>query len=60
MIIKIQVDNKIILRKVKHYRFGNFVMNVIRYKNNDYLIGDGDEYLRGYEDVYTLGKQLKG
>lgn len=49
-----------IFRKVKFVPFGNFIMNIIRYKNKDYLIGDGDEYLRGYNvnKIYTLGKCL--
>ena len=57
--VKIQLsDGTIIKRSVKLVRLGNFVMNIIRYNNEEYLIGDGDEYLRGYDKVFTLGKKL--
>lgn len=57
--VKINVDGKIIIRKIKPIRMGNFVMNIVRYKNAMYLIGDGDEYLRGgYDQVFELGRKL--
>ena len=59
MKVKIKVDGKIITRSVKQEQFGNFVMNIVRYKNNNYLIGDGDEYIReGYNQTFTLGRRL--
>lgn len=60
--VKIKVGDKVVTRKVKHKRFGNFVMNIVRYKNAEYLIGDGDEYIRGGldgEKVYELGKRIE-
>lgn len=57
--IKIKLDNgKIIERKPRFKQFGNFQMMIVRYNNEDYLVGDGDEYLRGHKDVYTLKKKL--
>lgn len=58
MRLKIKVDGRIILRKVKFVSLGNFVMNVVRYKNKEYLVGNGDEYMRGYERISTLGSCL--
>lgn len=47
-------DGKIITRKVKHERLGNFVFNIVRINNLFYLLGEGDEYMRGYDDVYDF------
>lgn len=58
MKVKIDVDGKIIERVVKFERLGNFVMNIVRYNNERYLVGDGDEYLRGYDKVFSLGRKL--
>ena len=59
MKVKIKVGNEIIKRKVKQEQMGNFVMNIVRYKNHNYLIGDGDEYIRdGYNQIFTLGRRL--
>lgn len=58
MRIKIRVNNRIITRKVRVEPCGNFVMNIVRYNNEYYLVGEGDEYLRGYSQVFTLGKKL--
>ena len=61
MRVQIKVDeNTTVTRKVKFVPFGNFVMNIVRYKNDEYLIGEGDEYLRGYKETYELGKRLGG
>lgn len=61
MKMQIRIDeNTIVTRKIKFVPFGNFVFNIVRYKNDDYLIGEGDEYLRGYKKIYELGKKLKG
>jgi hypothetical protein len=51
-------DGSIEKRTIKHERFGNFVMNTITVKKKVYLLGDGDEYLRGYPIVVPF-KQLK-
>ena len=58
MIANIMINGCIIKRKIKFVPCGNFVMMVVRYKNAEYLIGDGDEYLRGYKEVYELGRKL--
>jgi hypothetical protein len=49
-------DGKIIKRKIKGVAFGNFQMNIVRIKNREYLLGEGDEYMRGYEKVYDFRK----
>jgi hypothetical protein len=59
MKVNIKVDDKVISRKLKQVQFGNFVMNIVRYKNDEYLVGDGDEYIRGYAQVFELGKKLE-
>jgi len=39
--------------------FGNFRQVIVRVLGSEYLVGDGDEYLRdGYNKVFTLGKKL--
>ena len=59
--LKIELeDGSIIKRAVKFYQSGNFQINVIRYKNERYLAGDGDEYLRGYDKPLKIGKKLGG
>lgn len=57
--VKFEADGKIRERVVKQEAFGNFVMNIVRYKNDQYLVGEGDEYLRGYDQILTLGKKLE-
>jgi len=53
--IKIRTpEGDIIKRKPKAHRVGNFVMMTIRYKNKEYVIGSGDEYLRGMPEVFEL------
>lgn len=56
--VKINVDGKIITRMIKCVQMGNFVMNIVRYNNERYIIGDGDEYLRGYDKIFELGRKL--
>ena len=55
-------DGEKIRRKVKLIQFGNFVMAVVRYKNEDYLLKEweGDEYIRPEDMIehYTLGRRL--
>ena len=52
-------NGELIQRVPTFHRLGNFIMITIRYKNEFYLIGDGDEYIRdGYERVFELGKKL--
>lgn len=59
MKIKIKlIDGTIIRRKAKIVSFGNFQQMIVRYNNDDYIVGDGDEYIRGGPDFYTLGKKL--
>jgi len=62
MKVKIKVPNgDIVRRKIRVEQLGNSQMNIVRYMNNDYLIGSGTEYLRGYEEetrFYRLGMKL--
>ncbi len=61
MTVSIKLDNgKIINRVVKQERCGNFVMQIVRYNNKEYLVGDGDEYIRGNtkSTLYKLGRCL--
>lgn len=51
-------EDKLVCRSIKIVSFGNFQQMIVRYKNDEYLVGDGDEYLRGYNKVYKLGKKL--
>lgn len=53
--VKIELpDGRIIERVPKQEMFGNFVMLTVRYNNKRYLISEGDEYLRGYPEVFRL------
>ena len=55
MKIKIELPNgKTILRTPIGQALGNFSFLVVRYKNKEYVVNDGDEYLRGYPDSYRL------
>ena len=61
--VTIKIDDKTIRRKVNLESFGNFVMAIVRYKNENYLLNEwvGDEYLRDDDvtkKVYTLGRKL--
>jgi|Wag4MinimDraft_13_1082653.scaffolds.fasta_scaffold00006_13 hypothetical protein len=57
--IKIKTPEGIIERVPKVERFGNFVHVIIRYKNEHYQLGDGDEYLRGAPEVWDLENAKK-
>lgn len=60
MKVKIKLpDGTYIERKPRAVAFGNFQMLIIRYKNEDYLVGDGDEYLHGIPEYFTLGRKLE-
>jgi len=50
---------KIIERVPKAVPFGNFQMLIVRWNSFEYLIGDGDEYLRGMPEEFELGRKLK-
>ncbi len=57
--VNVELPNGQIIQRVpKVVQFGNFQQMIIRYKNSYYLIGDGDEYLRGCEFIYKLGKRV--
>lgn len=57
--IKVCLPNGEIIERTPNVTpFGNFQMIWIRYDNKKYLVGDGDEYLRGYPSMFTLGKEL--
>lgn len=59
MKVKVKLPNgEVIERKPKGHMFGNFQMLTIRYKNKEYLINEGDEYLRGYPEIFELGKEV--
>ncbi len=48
------LDGKIIKRKIKSFPLGNFFINIVRIQNKEYILGNGDEYLRGYEPIYKF------
>ena len=57
--VKVNFNGKILKRKTHCVQMGNFVMNIVRVANSKYLIGDGDEYIRGgYEKIFELGRKL--
>ena len=47
-----------IYRRAYAYPLGNFVFLSIRYHNSEYLIGNGDEYMRGAPDEFALGTKI--
>ena len=58
--VKIKLlDNSFIYRVARGYQVGNFYQLVVRYKNSDYMIGDGDEYIRELPEYFALGKKLR-
>ncbi len=58
-VVRININGKTVIRKVKPVKMGNFVMNIVRYQNELYLIGDGDEYIRGNQNkIYELGRKI--
>jgi len=58
--VNIQLPDKSFIKRVpKIIRCGNFMQLVVRYNNNEYLIGDGDEYVRGMPINFQLGKMIK-
>lgn len=58
--VKISLSNgEIIMRVPKAEQLGNFVILTVRYNNDEYIINDGDEYLRGYPSQFTLGKKIE-
>ena len=52
-------STKIIRRIPQADWFGNFVMLTIRWGNQMWIIGDGDEYLRGEPTEFELGGKVK-
>jgi len=58
--MRIRLPNgKMIKRVPTGHSFGNFNMLTIRYRNQNYLIGEGDEYLRGYPKHFDLDLSRK-
>lgn len=51
-------DGTIIKRKPIVDQLGNFQLVMVRYNYRIYLIGDGDEYLRGNPEYFTLGSEI--
>lgn len=58
--IKVRIDEeKVIERKPKVHQVGNFQIMTVRYNNKEYIVGDGDEYIRGgYDQEFTLGREV--
>lgn len=52
-------DGTFIKRVPKVTQMGNFQMMTIIYNNAQYIIGVGDEYLRGMPEYFELGKKLE-
>ena len=53
--MKIKLPNGLIIERIpKFYQLGNFYECQIRYKNKKYLVGNGDEYMRGYSPIMEL------
>jgi hypothetical protein len=49
-------DGKIIMRRAYAYALGNFVQLSVRYLNAVYVLGNGDECVRGCPDVLQMRK----
>lgn len=59
--VKVRLPNGQIIERVPQAKqLGNWVNLYIRYKGDDYWIGDGDEYLRGTPEVFELGSMING
>lgn len=57
---KIKLPNgEMIERKINVEPMSNFQMLWINYKGSKYLVGEGDEYLRGFPEYFTLGKKIR-
>ena len=52
-------NGKEIVRKVKFFILRNFCENIVRIKNKEYVLGHGDEYLRGYKCLYHYSEDLR-
>lgn len=58
--IKVSLPDGEIIERVPNIEMcGNFQVLWIRYNNKKYVVGDGDEYLRGYPPVFALGNEIK-
>jgi len=61
--IKIKVDDgNYVYRTPNFMQVGNFQQMWVRYNGGAYLVGDGDEYIRGpesYDTIFKLGKQIE-
>ena len=47
-------DGEIIERVLKAKKLGNWVNLYVRWNNEDWWVGNGDEYLRGYPEVFEI------
>lgn len=57
--IKIELPNGEIIERVPNVeQVGNFQMIWVRYNNEKYIVNNGDEYLRGYPEIFTLGRKI--
>jgi hypothetical protein len=58
--VDIKLPNGEMIKRVpKVTQMGNFQMMTIIYKNDEYIIGNGAEYLQGFPEYFELGKKLK-
>jgi len=56
MYAKILMNKGIIKRKIKFSPLDNFCFNIVRINNKEYFLGKGDEYMRGYDEIYSFNK----
>jgi hypothetical protein len=60
MKIKVRLEDGTIIERTPYgHVLGNFSMLSVRYKNCFYCVNEGDEYLRGYPNIFTLRYPLK-
>lgn len=47
-------DWQTIGRVPKVVQLGNFVLLIVKYNGAEYIVNRGDEYLRGYPDMFQI------
>jgi hypothetical protein len=58
--VRVRLPNGMIIRRVANLeKVENYVMIWIRYKGKKYIINKGDEYLRGFPQIFDLGKEVE-
>ena len=59
--IKIELPTGETIERVPtHDTMGNFSFMIITHDNKKYVVNNGDEYLRGYPDVFRLRFEVNG